>query len=713
MTATMGWRTGDLDRYLDSIDQRLGIVEQIASGAQQVGEPVVTPAMTIVPDTLTPGPIYDFDTHPPGVPGVVTVMPGAFFDDIFADVHWTAPTVTAGTTTEPVSYEIEFAEGVGAGHLLISIEATSGTSFRLTGLQPSHAYAVRVLAISALGIRSAVSGWVEFNSGVDTTIPAAPTGLFVYRAPGALIATWNANTESDVKNGHGIYRVEMSTDNFATLAGSLMTSATVASFDGINAISTYKVRVVAIDSSGNEGPPVVSVAIVAGSIVNGMLADNSVTGNVIAAGTIVSGMIAAGQIVTTHMTAGSINGDRITTNTLVADKITSSSMTIPGITMAGGQIIVGTPPTTGVVINSQGIRGYKAGVQTFTLDQAGNATFAGTLSGTLVNAGTIQGGSISGATITGAVIRTASSGRRIELNSINWMDRLNFYTGDPQEINPGLLQMNGNQFVIRAPQFANAGTFRTEIWMDPDAQGDTVGYGLHMNSCNSRISLDGFVWIATNFSAGGESLIRGTLYVNDTLNVYGPTNLTTWTTVTNGIQGNGGILHVYGAAGGNLNVHGYAFVSGNFTAGGSTILANVSSYTIDSSGYVHKASAFTVSSSRSLKREIRSIQDEHDKLLALRPARFKMKMGREVSEDDPRLEHGEKSLRKSLGKSQVSWSKRDHLGLVAEEVEQVLPEAVDTDEETGAKGINYNMLVALLIHGYQRTSERLDALEAA
>lgn len=73
----------------------------------------------------------------------------------------------------------------------------------------------------------------------------------------------------------------------------------------------------------------------------------------------------------------------------------------------------------GLWISQNGMLGKKAGATTFAIDTYWNATFAGTLVATNGTLGNITAGNITGATITGGTIRTAISGKRVELNSNN------------------------------------------------------------------------------------------------------------------------------------------------------------------------------------------------------------------------------------------------------------------------------------------------------
>ena len=86
----------------------------------------------------------------------------------------------------------------------------------------------------------------------------------------------------------------------------------------------------------------------------------------------------------------------------------------------------GTASSAGVLINNSGFYACEASQlladANVRIDRFGNAFFRGTidsstLNSTNINGGVITGSSITGATITGGLLRTAASGRRIEIDS--------------------------------------------------------------------------------------------------------------------------------------------------------------------------------------------------------------------------------------------------------------------------------------------------------
>lgn len=148
---------------------------------------------------------------------------------------------------------------------------------------------------------------------------------------------------------------------------------------------TWYARVAAIDSSGNQGPWAFSATAISGQgITDAMI---------------------VGDLSASHITFGTMKGTLIETNTLQANAISTSLLTAANITLQGGSFIAGTPPDTGLVINSQGLRVYSSGVLQISLDApTGVSTFYGLLSGN-----TIVGANISGGVITGSTLQTSGS----------------------------------------------------------------------------------------------------------------------------------------------------------------------------------------------------------------------------------------------------------------------------------------------------------------
>lgn len=90
-----------------------------------------------------------------------------------------------------------------------------------------------------------------------------------------------------------------------------------------------------------------------------------------------------------------------------------------------------------------------------------------------------------------------------------------------------------------------------------------------------------------------------------------------------------------------------------------------------------------------------------------------------VTNSDIRLKSEIKGLQNSLsviqslyGKSYTKGGKQNQIGLIAQEVEEVLPQLVHTaDDEMGTKSVNYQNMVALLVEAIKEQQVQIDDLK--
>lgn len=545
-----------LAQQLDDLDRRVSVVEQVASSAQVAGDPI--PANTEVVDDAT-GDIVTLTLAPPDVPTDVVATPGTFFENIFADITWTAPVGDPPDVAEPSSYQVELAERTaGPTYDLVDLVVSLAPNARFNSLKPNKDYSVRVTAVSVVGRMSAPTAWVDFTTGADATLPATPTGLNVFRGADSIIASWNENAEPDVAHGHGLYQVELSADNFATVLQSYRTAATVLVFEGLFTEATYKVRVAAIDSSNNQSAAwATSANTTGGAIITTMIKDDAITTPKIVAGAIITDRLAAGAVTAAKIQAGTITANEIAANTITADKLTTSSLTSANITLAGGSFKAGNPPTTGVLLNSQGIRLYSGGVVQVALDVSGTASFSGsvtasaisgsTVTGTTITGGSISGTTITGSTITGGTVQTATTAPRIRMlnhptagapipaqTGASAGEYLEFHTGylgsTSDDYNPGIIfsrsyNASGTQagtLHLVAPRPLNTFPLAPEIQMQTFLGGVSFGQ-INVNAGN-------FVIGGRVGGTGGDLYVSGSLITN----TVGGTNTFNGTTTFSG-----------------------------------------------------------------------------------------------------------------------------------------------------------------------------------
>lgn len=199
-------------------------------------------------------------------PTAVTATASTLFNTVFADIDWEPP--VDGTAVE---YEVQISEKTtpaqGSPTYATSIvRRTLASNIRIEGLEPLKTYGVKVYSVNSIGRTSdptPLTGWVDFNTPIDATIPVAITGLTAFAGYASVTLTWDESTDSDVADGHGMYEVEDSTDPaFPNTAAtnSVKVSATMASYTGMTTGVVRYFRVRAIDQSGQEGPWSTSVS---------------------------------------------------------------------------------------------------------------------------------------------------------------------------------------------------------------------------------------------------------------------------------------------------------------------------------------------------------------------------------------------------------------------------------------------------------------------
>lgn len=164
-----------------------------------------------------------------------------------------------------------------------------------------------------------------------------------------------------------------------------------------------------------------------GSDWNALEMNDSVIGN-LSAGKITTGFLDADRL-----EANSIHGNKIVANTIAGDRIVGNTIT--------GDKIVGNT-ITGDKIAALTIESGKIAANAITADKIdAGAVTAGKLSANAVIAGNIQGQAIDGMTITGAVIRTAATGQRVQLDTggLRTFDALDVETASLTSGDGGLL----------------------------------------------------------------------------------------------------------------------------------------------------------------------------------------------------------------------------------------------------------------------------------
>lgn len=668
----------NFDQVLNNLLGRVYALEQYVYGTNENNfADIVIDDGTNPPVVITPA--------PPGIPTGLTATPGSFYDVVYADIAWT-PAVGG----EPAYvYEIEVAKKVAGVYQTAFIERTAGTNFRIQPLEPNTTYGVRVTAYSILGVHDAATAWVDFNSGIDTTIPVAPSNVVIARGATSVIVKFDPSTSADVIGGAGYYQIEIDTSTAFNTANkrSSNSASTVFAFSDITSQGTWYARVAAVDSSGNQSAWVTSTAYTAGAIIDNM---------------IVAGLDAA------KITFGSMSGDRITANTMDVNTLKTSTLTSANITLNGGLFQAGSPPTTGLLINSQGIRLYNAGAVVVSLDVLGSASFSGNISassisggsitGTTISGGTITGGSISGGTISGASVSGGTiSGGAISGGTItgatitgSTIVSANFQT------DTGI----GSGHIARVRMGA-ALTAQDEVqFIGPSGGIASIRHGESVSggfSVAMRLSAGGIIDILANLSGNTVQLTGGT-------NVGAGIILNGRTTMQNGAvtMANGNVTVSTGGALSSQSLTTGGIVCTNVDASGSGDFTSLYSNMPSGSGADICVSLSTrqIMVGTSTLRIKHSVEDLHvevpsqDVLMSLRPVVWSSRLheGDLGGNDDPDMRY---------------------VGFVAEEVMEVDERLGWRDADGEPLAINWNTITTLLVAEVQKLRKEVDLLKQA
>jgi chitodextrinase len=178
--------------------------------------------------TITAG---SSDTTAPSAP---TSLTASGTTQTTTNLSWTASTDNVGVTGYDV-YQGAILKG----------STTTATTFAITGLTASTAYAFTVKAKDAAGNISAASNTANVTTlAADTTAPSAPTSLTASGTTyNSTNLSWTASTDNVAVTGYDVYQG-------AVLLGST-TTATTYPVTGLTASTAYAFTVKAKDAAGN------------------------------------------------------------------------------------------------------------------------------------------------------------------------------------------------------------------------------------------------------------------------------------------------------------------------------------------------------------------------------------------------------------------------------------------------------------------------------
>ncbi len=180
------------------------------------------PSNAVNVTTLTP------DTTPPSAP----VLSASGTTSTSTNLSWTVATDNIAVT----GYEVY------RNSILIG-STTTATTFNVTGLTASTAYAFNVKAKDAAGNLSVNSNTVNVTTlAPDTTPPSAPTLSACGTTSTSTVLSWSGATDNIAVTGYDIYQG-------ATLIGSVATSPTT--ITGLTPLTAYTFKIRAKDAANN------------------------------------------------------------------------------------------------------------------------------------------------------------------------------------------------------------------------------------------------------------------------------------------------------------------------------------------------------------------------------------------------------------------------------------------------------------------------------
>ncbi len=159
------------------------------------------------------------------------------------------------------------------------------------------------------------------------------------------------------------------------------------------------------------------------------------------------------------------------------------------------------------------------------------------------------------------------------------------------------------------------------------------------------------------------------------------------------VAGSGVRFGIYGSASGgesNYGVYGYA--------------AGTNAYAGYFWGNVYVSGTVTQSSDRSLKKNIMPLSGSLQKILDLQGVTFEWKSETELGKSDP----GNIANRKPTELKLFGFPEGKQIGVIAQDVEKVLPELVQTDAE-GLKSVDYIKMIPLLIEAIKEQQSLIES----
>lgn len=550
--------------------------------------------------------------------------------------------------------------GTGYANITTSVNSallTVGTNFIANTLGAYHTGVVNAASHTTSGVTANTTGVYPTSNSVGTTLGSATRRWII-----------SANS-ADLSTGLGIGTIGVGTDGF------YVNSTSISVGDTVNNVS--------ITATG-----------MTISVVDGLKPSSNISGHVLGSALQRWDLTASNGDFSHNVTIGgnlTVSGTTTyidTTNLNVGDNIVTLNADLTGA----------TAPTenAGLEIN----RGSSANVsfiwnETTDAWNLGNTTVTGAVTATTINTTGFQGNAtalnptsntISFGNNTGRWVITANSVAANSLNisgtSSSGNTTITGFANVSISVNSALLTVGAN-FVANTTGAYHDGTVNAASFTTTNFVANTTGAYPLSNSAGTALGSATRRWV----------LAANTGTFSGTLSVTGTTTLTTLT--ANGSTGTAGQVLVSGAG---TNVYwgsagisivndtatdGTRYVLFNESTTGSTSNAGVSStkLTFNPSSGILSAVEFTATSDERLKSEVTTIENALEVVSNLRGVNYVF------------TESGKKNI-----------------GVIAQEVELVIPEVVNEDQN-GYKSVNYGNIVGLLIEAIKELKQEIKELK--
>jgi hypothetical protein len=235
------------------------------------------------------------------------------------------------------------------------------------------------------------------------TIPAVQNDVTIVQGDVIELGTDVATAQTTANNA------ATAASNAQTTADSAATAASAAQTAAANAQSAADAAQADADAAATAAAAAQAEVDAILPITETKISDNAITTPKINTGAITAAKIAADAVTASKILAGSITGDRLTAGTITATQLAAGAVT-------AAKIAAGT-----ITAN----------------ELATGAVTADEIAAGAITASKLSADAITGKTITGGLWRTATSGKRVEVDTAN---QVRFYSGIANEDFPGILE---------------------------------------------------------------------------------------------------------------------------------------------------------------------------------------------------------------------------------------------------------------------------------